>query len=65
MEEALILRLDIEAGLGAAGVDQHKAARDGLVHAAVAELDTTVGHARKNGLTGRALNQRVRRLHHS
>ena len=65
MEEALLLRLDVEAGLGAAGVHQHEAARDGLVHAAVAELDTTVGHARQNGLTGRALNHRGRRLHHS
>ena len=64
-EETLLLRLDVEADLLGARIDQGEAAGDGLVHTAVAELDAGFGHARENGLTRRALNQRVRRLHHS
>ena len=64
-KETLLLRLDVEANLRGARIDQGEAAGDGLVHTAVAELDAGFGHARENGLTRRALNQRVRRLHHS
>ena len=64
-EKTLLLRLDVEADLCRARIDQSEAAGDGLVHTAVAELDAGFGHARENGLTRRALNQRVRRLHHS